>query len=301
MKTYQVYQIDAFTTERFRGNPAGVVSDANGLADTQMQEIARELNNSETAFILSPLSSDHDVWIRFFTPTTEVPSCGHATISAHYVRALENKLPSCTVIQKIGIGILPVDIIKHGDDYTVVMTQGKIEFHDPFSPALRSDITTALGLSESDLDERCPIQIVSTGHSKVLVGIRQRSTLNTLKPNFARLTDISRMIGCNGYFVFTLDSHSSDILTHGRMFAPAIGITEDPVTGNANGPLGAYLVIHKLVDVSTPLLSFRAEQGEAMGRSGVVEVEVELRDSVPVKARVGGRAVVAFRTEITIM
>jgi PhzF family phenazine biosynthesis protein len=301
MKTYQVYQIDAFTTERFRGNPAGVVSDANGLTDTQMQEIARELNNSETAFILSPLSSDHDVWIRFFTPTTEVPSCGHATISAHYVRALENKLPSCTVIQKIGIGILPVDIIKHGDDYTIVMTQGKIEFHDPFSPARRSDITTALGLSESDLDERCPIQIVSTGHSKVLVGIRQRSTLNTLKPNVARLTDISRMIGCNGYFVFTLDSHSSDILTHGRMFAPAIGITEDPVTGNANGPLGAYLVKHKLVDVSTPLLSFRAEQGEAMGRSGVVEVEVELRDSVPVKARVGGRAVVAFRTEITIM
>jgi PhzF family phenazine biosynthesis protein len=300
MKRYRVYQIDAFTTERFRGNPAGVVSDADGLTETQMQEIARELNNSETAFILSPLSSDHDVWIRFFTPTTEVPSCGHATISAHYVRALENRFPSCTVIHKIGIGILPVDIIKQGDDYMIIMTQGKIEFYDPFSLAQRSDIISALGLSESDLDERCPIQIVSTGHSKVLVGIRKRSILNTLKPNLARLTDISQMIGCNGYFVFTLDSNSSDVLTHGRMFAPAIGISEDPVTGNANGPLGAYLVKHKLVDVSTPLFSFRAEQGEAMGRTGIVEVEVDLRDSVPMKARVGGRAVVAFRTEITI-
>jgi PhzF family phenazine biosynthesis protein len=300
MKRYRVYQIDAFTTERFKGNPAGVVSDADGLTELQMQEIARELNNSETAFILPPSSSDHDVWIRFFTPTTEVPSCGHATISAHYVRALEHRLPSCTVRQKIGIGILPVDIIKHGDDYTVVMTQGKIEFHDPFSPALRKDISTALGLSESDHDERCPMQIVSTGHSKVLVGIRQRSTLNALKPDLSRLTDISRMIGCNGYFVFTLDSLSSDVLTHGRMFAPAIGITEDPVTGNANGPLGAYLVKHRLVDVRSPLFAFRAEQGEAMGRSGIVEVEVELRDSVPIKTRVGGRAVVAFKTEITI-
>jgi PhzF family phenazine biosynthesis protein len=299
MKRYRVYQIDAFTTERFKGNPAGVVPDADGLTEPQMQEIARELNNSETAFILPPSSSDHDVWIRFFTPTTEVPSCGHATISAHYVRALENRLPSCTVRQKIGIGILPVDIVKHGDDYTVVMTQGKIEFHDPFSPALRNDISTALGLSESDHDERCPMQIVSTGHSKVLVGIRQRSTLNALKPDLSRLTDISRMIGCNGYFVFTLDSHSSDVLTHGRMFAPAIGITEDPVTGNANGPLGAYLVKHRLVDVGSPLFAFRAEQGEAMGRSGIVEVEVELRDSVPVKTRVGGRAVIAFKTEIT--
>ncbi len=301
MKRYRVYQVDAFTTERFKGNPAGVVADADGLTDTQMHDIARELNNSETAFILSPLSSDHNVWIRFFTPTTEVPSCGHATISAHYVRALESGLPSCTVLQKIGIGILPVDIIREGDDYKIFMTQGKVEFYDPLLIGQVGDIIAALGLSEADLEERCPIQIVSTGHSKVLVGIRKRSILNTLKPNMARLTAISKVIGCNGYFVFTLDSDSPDVLTHGRMFAPAIGIPEDPVTGNANGPLGAYLIRHNLVDVSAPSFSFRAEQGEAMGRTGIVEVEVELGDSVPVKVRVGGRAVVTFRTEITLM
>ena len=106
MKKYRIYQIDAFTKEQFKGNPAGVVTNADGLSDSQMQTIARELNNAETALILSATSSDHDVWIRFFTPTTEVPSCGHATISAHYIRAVENDLSSCTIQQRIGIGIL---------------------------------------------------------------------------------------------------------------------------------------------------------------------------------------------------
>jgi len=85
----RLYQIDAFTNRPFSGNPAGVVANAEGLTEGQMQAIARELNNSETAFLLPPQGSDHDVQVRFFTPTTEVPICGHATISAHYVRALE--------------------------------------------------------------------------------------------------------------------------------------------------------------------------------------------------------------------
>jgi PhzF family phenazine biosynthesis protein len=105
MSRYRLYQVDAFTTERFQGNPAGVVPNADGLTAAEMQVIARELNNSETAFIHPPDAPDHDVLVRFFTPTTEVPSCGHATIAAHYVRAVENALPSCTVVQKIGAGI----------------------------------------------------------------------------------------------------------------------------------------------------------------------------------------------------
>ena len=247
MKTYRVYQIDAFTKKRFEGNPAGVVANADGLTDSQMQAIARELNNAETAFILSPTAPDHDVWIRFFTPTTEVPSCGHATISAHYVRALENGLSSCTIHQRIGIGILPVDIVKESSDYRVIMTQGSVEIFDSAMEENQNDIISALSLFPSDLDERCPIQIVSTGHSKVMIGIKKRERLNELQPDLIRLTNLSKKIGCNGYFVFTFDSNDNDILTHGRMFAPAIGIPEDPVTGNANGPLGAYLVHHKIL------------------------------------------------------
>lgn len=83
MKTYNIYQVDSFTKNRFCGNPAGVVLNANGLSEEQMQQIARELNNSETAFILSPNSSHYDIEVRFFTPTKEVPICGHATIAAH--------------------------------------------------------------------------------------------------------------------------------------------------------------------------------------------------------------------------
>ena len=300
MKTFRIYQVDAFTRKRFAGNPAGVVVNADGLTDSQMQEIARELNNAETAFILSPTASDHDVWIRFFTPTTEVPSCGHATISAHYVRAIENDLSSCTVQQRIGIGILPVDIVKEGSDYTIIMTQGKFEISPPLVKEQQNEIVRALGLLPHDLDERCPIQIASTGHSKVMVGIKKRETLNALQPDLMRLTGISRIIGCNGYFVFTFDSDSEDILTHGRMFAPVIGIPEDPVTGNANGPLGAYLVHHQLLNASDGIVTFCGKQGEAIRRPGIVTVSVEVRERQPVKVQVGGNATIIFKTEIVI-
>jgi PhzF family phenazine biosynthesis protein len=300
VRKYQVYQVDAFTTEKFKGNPAGVVSNADGLSDAEMLSIARELNNSETAFVLSPTAPDHDVWIRFFTPTTEVPSCGHATISAHYVRAAERKLRPGIVLHKIGIGILPVELVEQDGDYKIIMTQGEIEFSHPFVGTERKDITNALRLSESDLDERCPVQIVSTGHSKVLIGIRSKPMLNAMTPDLHRLADISRFIACNGYFVFTFDSDTPGILACGRMFAPAIGIPEDPVTGNANGPLGAYIVRHNLVKTSGTSLSFNALQGEAIGRPGVVEVHVDFHHSIPTRVRVGGRAVIAFMTEIAI-
>jgi PhzF family phenazine biosynthesis protein len=300
MKTYRLYQVDSFTTELFRGNPAGVVPDADGLSDFQMQAIARELNNSETAFILLPSATDHDLRIRFFTPTTEVPSCGHATIAAHYVRAREKGLSSGTVIQKIGVGILPVEIIREGAEYRIVMTQGAIEFGASFSGGEREEIITAVGLVEADLDPRCPCEVVSTGHSKVLIGIRERTTLNRLDPDMTRLTEISRRIGCNGYFVFTLVADPDDVLSYGRMFAPAIGIPEDPVTGNANGPLGAYLVRHRLVPTTGESLTFRGRQGEAIGRLGTVEVTVEIEARRPKTVQVGGHAVIVFQTELRL-
>lgn len=300
MKTYTIYQVDSFTKELFRGNPAGVVPDADGLTEQQMQDIARELNNSETAFILSPTSSDHDVWVRFFTPATEVPSCGHATIAAHYVRAKENRLESCTVHQKIGIGILPVECVKKENDYEIIMTQGKVEIDEPLDDEIRDKIVSALDLTNEDRDERCPVQIVSTGHSKVMVGIRSKEKLNAIQPDLSALVKISTQINCKGYFVFTFDSDDPEILTHGRMFAPAIGITEDPVTGNANGPLGAYMVHKKLVEHNGSLITFKGQQGEAIGRTGTVNVTVKIENDEPVQVKVGGNAVVVFKTEITI-
>ena len=106
-----------------------------------------------------------------------------------------------------------------------------------------------MGLKKSDLSSKCHVQIVSTSHSKVLVGIQERTALNQLKPNQARLIENSSKIKSNGYFCFTLANDSDEVITHGRMFAHDIGISEDPVTGYANGPLGAYLVEHPLVSI----------------------------------------------------
>lgn len=302
MRTLKIYQVDSFTTEKFKGNPAGVVMNADGLTDQEMLNIARELNNSETAFIfiLSPDGTDHEVRIRYFTPQTEVPVCGHATIAAHYVRAIENKLDTSTVIHKIGIGILPVEIIKEGNDYSVIMTQGRIEFNQPLAKQEKENIIKALGLKEDDLDQRCPIQIVSTGHSKVIIGIKTRSKLDALTPDMLVLTQISKVIHCNGYFVFTMDSEETEISTHGRMFAPAIGVNEDPVTGNAHGPLGAYLVEYDLAEYNGSHFSFKGEQGSAIGRSGIVDVTINIRDGKPEQVKIGGRAVIVFKTEFQI-
>ncbi len=300
MTQYQVYQVDSFTKERFKGNPAGVVLGAEGLNEAWMQAIARELNNSETAFVFGPDSPDCDGVIRYFTPTAEVPICGHATIAAMYVKAVAEELPTSVFRMRTGAGVLLFAIRQTGAGYHVVMTQGRIEFGTVFEGKLRERLRQGLGLAETDLDSRCPVQIVSTGHSKVLIGIKRRAVLNKLAPNLTALAELSKVIGCNGYFVFTFDSDRNDILTYGRMFAPAIGINEDPVTGNAHGPLGAYLVHHGLVDAQGATFAFQGRQGEAIGRLGTVAVEVRIEDGKPALVQIAGEAVIVFRTELEV-
>ncbi|PJI08588.1 MULTISPECIES: PhzF family isomerase [Clostridium] len=299
MKKYNLYQIDSFTKKKFSGNPAGVITNADGLNECEMQKVARELNNSETAFVFSSNSSEYDVHVRFFTPTSEVPICGHATIAAHYARAVENKFKSLRVYQKTGAGVLPVDIIKENGDYKIVMTQGKVEFGSVIEGINKEKLLRALNIKNSDLMENYQIQIVSTGHSKVMVGIKSIETLNAISPNYDALSKLSDIIKCNGYYVFTVDPNEEDnILIHGRMFAPAIGIKEDPVTGNANGPLGAYLVYYNLVNHDNSVFKFKAKQGEAIGREGIIEVEVKIENKKPVCVKVSGNALIVFKSEL---
>lgn len=299
-RKYQLYQIDSFTNQKFKGNPAGVITNAEGLNLESMQKIARELNNSETAFIFSANNDEYDIYIRYFTPTSEVPICGHATIAAHYARAIEKNLDSTMIKLKSGAGILPVHINKRSNGYDIVMTQGKIQFGDYLEGKDRSILLSALGINENDLIKNCPIQIVSTGHSKVMIGIESKEKLNGLKPNYDLLTKLSGIIACNGYYVFTRNTMDRDILVEGRMFAPAIGINEDPVTGNANGPLGAYLVHHKLVEYTNSCFVFNAKQGEAIGRTGIIRVEVIIEDKEPVEVKITGEATIVFKAELMI-
>lgn len=299
-RKYTLYQVDSFTKEKFAGNPAGVVTNADNLTEEEMQKIARELNNSETAFIIPSNNDEYDVQVRFFTPLKEVPICGHATIAAHYVRAIENKMNSARIYQKTGAGILPVDILEEGDDYRITMTQGEIQFGDIIEGADKKILLEALNINEDNLMQNYPIQIVSTGHSKVMIGIENSEILNGLNPNYDALSKLSNKIKCNGYYVFTTDSQESDILINGRMFAPAIGINEDPVTGNANGPLGAYLVHHNLIKHNNSMFKFKVKQGEAIKRTGIIEVEVKIEDKEPVGVKISGNAVIVFKSVLSL-
>lgn len=174
----QVYHVDAFTSVPFRGNSAGVVLHADGLSDAQMQLIARELRHSETAFLLT--SDDSDVHIRYFTPTVEVPICGHATVAAHYVRANVLGLGDTTVWQTSLAGRHRVDIEVSDNDYRISLEQGEPGFEAPLEGAVRAAIIDALHLSEDDMLPGLPIQVATTGHSKVMIALKPEVDLDAL-------------------------------------------------------------------------------------------------------------------------
>jgi PhzF family phenazine biosynthesis protein len=298
----RLFQVDAFTRTPFEGNPAGVVLDAEGLSERQMQVIARELNNSETAFVLPPRNGDHDVHVRFFTPTVEVPVCGHATIATHFVRALVGEVTGRRTSQLTGAGVIEVEIEPAEGDVRIWMRQRPPVFTPPLEEAERGRLLDAMGLSRDELGSG-PVQIVSTGHSKVMVPVASRAVLDGLRPDPAALTDLSRRIGCNGYYVFTTLGADPEVTAHARMFAPAIGILEDPVTGNGAGPLGAWLVANGQAGEGAAGADrkFVVRQGEAIDRPGLARVEVAIDGAGrPERVRVGGDAVVAFRSTLCI-
>lgn len=193
----QVYHVDAFTSQPFRGNSAGVVFPADDLSEAQMQLIARELGHSETAFLLH--SDDSDVRIRYFTPTVEVPICGHATVAAHYVRSKVSGLGNCTVWQTSLAGKHRVTIEKHNDDYRISLEQGSPGFEPPLEGETRAAIINALHLTEDDILPGLPIQVATTGHSKVMIPLKPEVDIDALSPDLAALTAISKQIGCNGF------------------------------------------------------------------------------------------------------
>ncbi|HYC93346.1 MAG TPA: PhzF family phenazine biosynthesis isomerase [Thermoanaerobaculia bacterium] len=290
----RLFQVDAFTRTPFTGNAAGVVLGGDALSSETMQAIARELNNSETAFLLEPRSDDHEVFVRYFTPLLEVPICGHATIAAHYVRSRLLDLPTSRVVQRSAAGLFPIDVIA-GDDYRIVMTQLRPTFGPRLSPQWRLQLATALGVELSQLDEELPARTVSTGSPKLLVPMTSSEALDSIVPNLRSIETLTRQAGANGVFAFTLRPSTDGVLAEARMFAPALGIAEDPVTGNGNGPLGAYLATEGVL-AGDGVHTFAALQGKAMGRPGIARVEVTVRDGNVEQVRVGDEAVIVFET-----
>ena len=295
----QVHQVDAFTRDRFTGNPAGVVLNADGLSEAQMLAIARELNNADTAFILAPDNSEHGMRARFFTPRTEVGFVGHATVAAHYVLSRRHSAPR-HVRQKSKAGVVDIEVRGVEEDRSIAIRQSTPPMGRELNDRERLAVLDALALATDDLDVRCPLRIVGASSTRLMIGVRGQDALRHLKPDLTRLTTLSAQVGAAGYFVFTLAHGPGTHLTESRMFCPALGISEDPVSGNAHGLLGVYLARNGLLPRNEPKTTFSGIQGHSLHRPGRVEVELEFKDGSVDAVWIIGQAVSIFETEIVL-
>src|SRR3989440_1110273 len=224
-----------------------------------MQQIAREMNLSETVFVLPSEKEDVLRRLRIFTPSSELPFAGHPVVGTWNCLAREGVVPLpengngwVRIKHEVGIGILPVDIeFKDGEPERVVMTQGKFEIRGEIDDWQdQADIARALGLAREDLDESLPIQAVSTGNTMLLVPIRSLADLGHCRGNqplldeiFAR-SEVLKGLNGTGCYAFTRETlEIGEARAHARFFV-GMNIGEDPATGSAAGPLGGYLVHH---------------------------------------------------------
>lgn len=291
-----IFQVDAFTATQFSGNPAGVVLDAGQLSEAEMQAIARELNNGDTAFVLPASAADHDIGVRFFTPRKEAPFVGHATLAAHAV--LAQSLPQALRRQKGRTGIVEVQALPDGG---FSIRQSAPPLGRTLASAELEQVLSLLGLAREQLDADCPARIAGTASTRLLLGVREAQALDAMQPQLAALGALSPQLGAQGYFVFTRSSRVQGCSTEARMFCPALGIDEDPVSGNAHAMLGVYLVEHALLRADGAVARFVGAQGMHVGRPGRVEVAVELDAAgKPAAAAIAGQAVVVFEAELRL-
>lgn len=300
-KQCRLFHVDAFTRQRFCGNPARVVLDADELSDEQMQTIATELNG-ETAFVLSAESGDHDMQVRFFTPDHEVPFVGHVTLATHYVLAKCGLRGKGAVRQRSQAGIAEVEIDEVGGDYQVSLTISPPSLGPVLPEHQRVQVLDALGISSPNLHGDCPMQILTKGGSRLLIGLRSPDMLVSLKPDMQELIRLGSHIGADGYFVFALNAPGAtgEHSTVSRMFCPGIGIPEDPVSGNAHGMLGTYLIAHNILKANDGVLTFRGHQGESVGRPGVVEIRITCTGAVTQTVNISGTAVVLYEASLPL-
>ncbi len=303
----RIFQVDAFTTDRFTGNPAGVVLDADSLNDAEMLAIARELNNADTAFVLKPDGADHDLRVRFFTPRTEASFVGHATVATHFVLSQDGSVradgQAGRLRQKQKSGVVEIEVRGEGATRRIAVRQPAPPLGRQLNDRERLAVLDALALSTGDIDTRCPLRIVGGAGTRLMIGVRSTDQLRLLKPDFSRLTTLSAQLGAAGFFVFTLSHALPDCLTESRMFCPALGIPEDPVSGNAHGLLGAYLADQGLLQHNGSTARFTGAQGHHVHRAGRIDVELEFtqkdNESKLDGVWIVGQAAAIFETEMT--
>ena len=307
MPTYSFIQCDVFTTQAFGGNPLAVFPEGDGVDDTMMQTVAREMNLSETVFVLPPTDPTKALRrLRIFTPGTELPMAGHPVVGTWTVLAQLGVVPPpasgdgiVTIHQELKAGILPVAIeFAAGQPVKVVMTQPPPQIGPPLDIAEAA--ARALGLSADQIGfDQLLIVYATAGVPYLMVPLRSRAALSGIVINSSALSDLLLQTLASGIYAFTPEPHSPRALVSARMFSDAtLGIGEDPATGSAAGPLAATLVHFGFAPTVNGVARFTIEQGVDMGRTSYIEAEVEGERGAVRVVRIGGTAVTVAKGEV---
>jgi len=300
-RSYRFVQVDVFTDRVFGGNPLAVFLDARGLDDALMQQIAREMNLSETVFLFPPSRPDCAVALRIFTPAREVPFAGHPTVGTAWVLAAHGMAPkgAARFVLEEKIGPVPVELEGNParPDFIWMMHRDAT-----FDPALenRGAVARALGLEEAGLLPGAPIQPGSTGNKFLFVPLRDKAAVDLAVLDVRALLEAMGNLPHLGIFVFAPDPDPAAGRVYARMFAPhTSGVPEDPATGSASGPLGAYLVLNGLVRKSAEV-RIVSEQGTKMGRQSFLHIRLAMQGEAITGIRVGGGVVPVLEGELRI-
>jgi trans-2,3-dihydro-3-hydroxyanthranilate isomerase len=303
--TYHFFQLDVFTDRPLTGNPLAVFPQAEGLEAGQMQALAREMNLSETSFVFPSERATRR--LRFFTPAEEVPLPGHPTVGTWWLLAAmgELGLPGAgahQVTQETSVGVLPVDIhMEGGAPRLVVMTQAQPEFGPSVEDTPR--LAEVLGGGPDLIPSGTAPQIVSTGIPQLMIPTASLEAIRAL-PSGGKGGDLFaflRELGSDCAMCYSLETESPEATVHCRMFAPGLGVPEDPATGSASGALGSYLVRHGIVQPRDGVATVIVEQGLEIGRPSRITVEVACSpDGAITAVRVGGQAITIIEGEVRL-
>jgi trans-2,3-dihydro-3-hydroxyanthranilate isomerase len=293
MRTLRYLHYDVFTDRPFEGNQLAVFPEPAGLTAENMQQIAREMNFSESTFIFPREAPDTDVRMRIFTPGEELPMAGHPTIGSTFALVTEGVIPRGRerFVFGLGVGPTPVTLEWKGDDLDFAwMTQKLPEFGRVTD---RAALAASLGLDAADVVERAPVEEVSCGLPYLIAPLTSRAAVDRVAMNRPAYAACCKAAGLEErpLFLFTLDGGGADRETiYSRMLAPGFGIAEDPATGSASGPVGCYLAAHRLLPPER-LTQFVSLQGAAMQRPSRIYISIGTDRDRITSVRIGGRSV----------
>jgi trans-2,3-dihydro-3-hydroxyanthranilate isomerase len=296
MPTLEYLHLDVFTDRRFEGNQLAVFRDGRGLSAETMQTIAREMNFSESTFVLPAEREDTDVRMRIFTPGVELPMAGHPTIGSAFALAHTGVIRPGQDHFVFGLGVGPTRVELAWEQESISFARMDQRLPEVRQPVASIDqVVRAAGVPESSVRKTgLPIQEISCGVPYILLPLATRADVDNAMADLSALRALKSAFGSDhsAIYLFTTERHDDGVTAYSRMFASGLGIAEDPATGSACGPLGCYLVQHGIV-TDAEAATMVSWQGVAMGRPSRIHIAITKDASgVITRVQVGGRAVI---------